>query len=354
MTVTTEKPGSGGFEDYSRATASISLGEVQLRDVIQTLPTQCFEKDWRLAWRAVGISVVAAVVGYGAIALAPIWLLPLAWIFTGTALTGWFVIAHDCGHRSFAKKRWVNDLVGHGFMLPLLYPFHSWRLLHDHHHVHTNKHGVDNAWHPWEIHEYRQSPGWLRATYRAFRGRMWWMASIIHWAGLHFNLQNFAPRDRDKVKLSIAVVVVFGAIALPTLALTTGLWGLIKFWLMPWLVYHFWMSTFTLVHHTDMDIQFESVDTWHAVTAQLAGTVHCRYPRWIEFLCHDINVHIPHHISVAIPSYRLRQGHRSLKHNWGAHVREEVFSWGLLKRIVDHCHLYHPTRSYQRFREIDS
>jgi len=32
--------------------------------------------------------------------------------FTGTALTGFFVIAHDCGHRSFAKRRWVNDLVG--------------------------------------------------------------------------------------------------------------------------------------------------------------------------------------------------------------------------------------------------
>jgi len=52
----------------------------------------------------------------------------LAWIFTGTALTGF--IAHDCGHRSFAKQRWVNDLVGHLFMLPLIYPFHSWRILH--------------------------------------------------------------------------------------------------------------------------------------------------------------------------------------------------------------------------------
>jgi len=58
-----------------------------------------------------------------------------------------FVIAHDCGHRSFAKRRWVNDLVGHLFLLPLIYPFHSWRILHNYHHTHT-KLDEDNAWHP--------------------------------------------------------------------------------------------------------------------------------------------------------------------------------------------------------------
>jgi len=71
------------------------------------------------------------------VSLAPV-------VFTGTALTGFFC-AHDCGHRSFAKQRWVNDLVGHLFMLPLIYPFHSWRILHN---THTNKLDVDNAWQP--------------------------------------------------------------------------------------------------------------------------------------------------------------------------------------------------------------
>ncbi|WP_008318861.1 fatty acid desaturase [Leptolyngbya sp. PCC 6406] len=343
MTVTTEKPASDGFPS--------SLSDIQIRDIIQTLPDQCFEKDWRLAWRAVGISLGAAALGYWAIAVSPLWLLPLAWIFTGTALTGWFVIAHDCGHRSFAKKRWVNDWVGHFFMLPLIYPFHSWRLLHDHHHVHTNKYAVDNAWHPWDIHDYLQAPIAISSSYRAFRSRLWWMASIIHWAGMHFAPGNVAPRDRAKVKTSVVVVLVFAAIAFPTLIATTGLWGLVKFWLMPWLVYHFWMSTFTLVHHTSMDIQFHPAESWQAAQAQLAGTVHCTYPRWIEMLCHDINVHIPHHVSVAIPSYRLRQAHRSLKQHWRPYVQEQVFSWRLLKGIVDYCHLYHPTHAYQRFCE---
>lgn len=37
----------------------------------------------------------------------------------------------------------------------------------------------------------------------------------------------------------------------------------------------------------------------------------------IETLCHDINVHIPHHISSRIPSYNLRAAHQSLRDNWG-------------------------------------
>lgn len=37
----------------------------------------------------------------------------------------------------------------------------------------------------------------------------------------------------------------------------------------------------------------------------------------IEILCHDINVHIPHHISSRIPSYNLREAHKVLQENWG-------------------------------------
>jgi acyl-lipid omega-6 desaturase (Delta-12 desaturase) len=63
--------------------------------------------------------------GIAAIAFAPWYLLPPAWVFTGTAMTGCFVIGHDCAHRSFSTSRKVNDLVGHLFMLPLIYPFHG-------------------------------------------------------------------------------------------------------------------------------------------------------------------------------------------------------------------------------------
>ncbi|MBE9179455.1 fatty acid desaturase [Oculatella sp. LEGE 06141] len=335
------------------ATATTEIGSnLRLKEILQTLPPDCFKKDRLKAWSSVAVSIAAVFLGYCGIAIAPWFLLPIAWIFTGTALTGWFVVAHDCGHRSFANRRWVNDLVGHVLMMPLMYPFHSWRILHNYHHTHTNKLDIDNAWQPFQPELYDQVDPFRRKGYEALRGRFWWIASIVHCFGLHFDLANFAPKDRDKIKLSIGVVVVFGAIAFPLLIATTGIWGFVKFWLLPWMVYHFWMSTFTLVHHTDPEIPFETVDNWNAAQAQLTGTIHCNYPRWVEVLCHDINVHVPHHISTAIPSYKLRMAHQSLQSNWGALMRpESQFSWALMRRITDRCHLYSAETCYQSFQE---
>lgn len=51
----------------------------------------------------------------------------------------WFVIGHDCGHRSFSKNKLVEDIVGTLMFMPLIYPFEPWRIKHNQHHAHTNK-----------------------------------------------------------------------------------------------------------------------------------------------------------------------------------------------------------------------
>lgn len=351
MTAITDKSAKGSLPSIH---ADIQWQDIQLKDIVKSLPRECFEKDRRKAWLSVLLSVLAVSLGYVGLVSLPWFFLPFAWIFTGTALTGFFVIAHDCGHRSFAKRRWVNDWVGHLFMLPLIYPFHSWRILHHFHHVHTNELHIDNAWQPWTLEGYSNTSVVIRRIYQAVRGRLWWMASIVHWGKLHFDLSQFSSRDQGKVKVSIAAVVIFAAVFFPTLILTTGIWGFVKFWLMPWLVYHFWMSTFTLVHHTAPNVPFRPTEAWNAAEAQLAGTVHCSYPRWVEILCHDINVHVPHHISVSVPSYNLRLAHQSLKQTWGSAIQEEQFSWAMIKQIVDHCHLYHAKKIYQSFGSVKS
>lgn len=45
--------------------------------------------------------------------------------------------------------------------------------------------------------------------------------------------------------------------------------------------------------------------------------MHCDYPRWVEWLCHDINWHVPHHVNSKIPWYNLRPATESLRQNWG-------------------------------------
>ncbi|HEY9834364.1 MAG TPA: fatty acid desaturase [Stenomitos sp.] len=332
----------------------VTASSLKLKDIVRTLPREVFTKNRGKAWTLVIINVLMVCLGYWGLAVVPWFLLPPLWIFTGTALTGFFVIGHDCGHRSFANRRWVNDLVGHLAFLPLIYPFHSWRLLHNHHHAHTNKLEEDNAWHPFTPEFYASSPGWVKLFYQLIRGRVWWIGSIAHWGLMHFNWTQFQGKKRSQVKFSVLVALGFAAIAFPLLLATTGIWGFVKFWLMPWMVYHFWMSTFTLVHHTAPDIPFTPTRDWNEAEAQLFGTVHCTYPRWVEFLCHDINVHIPHHISTAIPSYNLRLAHSVLKEKWGDKLYECRFSWPLMKKITDECHLHRADNYYQSFKDYQA
>ena len=62
----------------------------------------------------------------------------------------------------------------------------------------------------------------------------------------------------------------------------------------------------------------------------------------VEILCHDISVHIPHHVSQKIPSYNLRLAHDSLIKNWGkvctkfTSTPEVVSSCGGLLSLVAH------------------
>ncbi|MGK7876613.1 MAG: fatty acid desaturase, partial [Xenococcaceae cyanobacterium] len=64
--------------------------DLRLRDILKTLPTEVFIKDTRQAWLKVGINVLLVGLGYWGLAISPWFLLPLLWIFTGTALTGFF------------------------------------------------------------------------------------------------------------------------------------------------------------------------------------------------------------------------------------------------------------------------
>lgn len=325
-----------------------------LKEIVRSLPRDVFLKDAQKAWAQVAISVVAAIVGYVALALSPWYLLPLAWAFTGTALTGWFVIGHDCGHRSFSNRKWVNNWLGHIMFLPLLYPFHSWRIGHNTHHRYTNNLDLDTAWVPFSPEFYESLSPALQKGYLALRGRFWFVASVAHWFNYHFDWRIFNPQDQKCVRRSVLLVVITAAIVFPVMFATLGFWGWVKFWLMPWLGYHFWMSTFTLVHHTHPDIAFHPADTWNEAEAQLSGTVHCQYPAWVERFCHDINVHVPHHLSTAIPSYRLREAYALIKEKWGDRCfPEQKFSWELMQKITDHCHLYDSQNRYKSIPEYE-
>ena len=55
----------------------------------------------------------------------------------------------------------------------------------------------------------------------------------------------------------------------------------------------------------------------------------------VEFLCHDINVHVPHHVNSKIPWYNLRAATDSLRQNWGQ-VRLCTPALRILRALCSH------------------
>ncbi|KAF7152988.1 hypothetical protein RHSIM_Rhsim01G0034400 [Rhododendron simsii] len=153
---------------------------VTLKDIIGTLPKKVFEIDDMKAWKSVLISVTSYVLGLFMISKSPWFLLPLAWAWTGTAITGFFVIGHDCAHKSFSKNKLVEDIVGTLAFLPLIYPYEPWRFKHDQHHAKTNMLSEDTAWHPVWREEFDSSPVLRKAIIYGYGPFRPWM-SIGHW-----------------------------------------------------------------------------------------------------------------------------------------------------------------------------
>jgi len=324
--------------------------DVSLSQVISTLPKSVFEINHTMAWWGLIRTVVAMAGSLYLISVSPWYLLPFAWLLAGTAFTGFFTIGHDAGHRAFHKNSLVEDIVGTIMFAPLIYPFEPWRIKHNHHHAHTNKLVEDTAWHPVMEREMKGWSGIKSVLYKFVLGSpLKCFASIGHWLIWHFDINKYNEKQKPRVMVSLAAVFGFMAIAWPALIYYTGIAGWVKFWLMPWLGYHFWMSTFTVIHHTAPHIPFKAAEEWNAAQAQLSGTVHCNFPRWVEWLCHDINWHVPHHVSAKIPWYNLRAATESLRENWGEYMTEATFNWRMMKNIFTQLHVYDKEKNYKPF-----
>jgi acyl-lipid omega-6 desaturase (Delta-12 desaturase) len=79
--------------------------DVQLKDIIKTLPKEVFEIDNTRGWLTCLTSLITFPLSLYLVHITPAALLPVAWAIAGTAFTGWFVIGHDCGHRSFNTNK---------------------------------------------------------------------------------------------------------------------------------------------------------------------------------------------------------------------------------------------------------
>jgi len=273
--------------------------------------------------------------------ISPWYLIPFAWILQGTAMTGLFVIGHDCAHQSFSHSPLLNEIVGTICMSPLLFPYGAWEHTHNHHHTYANNLDKDFLWKPLTDESVKKMSPTMRTILYYFYGPLFFQSSLIHHA-FHFVIPFTVSRMDVKIKTMRSIVFCLLAAYLLYNYGAQYLGGsLAVVYLVPFLVFQFWLSTFTYFHHRHKDAAGWRKDAnWDKVYGGLFATVHVDFPSWVEWLTLDINWHLPHHASALIPWYNLRPASYKLLKKYGDILQTEVFSWKLWCETTTECHMY--------------
>lgn len=312
------------------------------------IPREYFTpRPWRglLGFALSGILYTGAIVG---MAFSPFWPLDVPLLIVA-GLGGWGLhcIAHDCGHGSFSRSRKLNSVIGQISLLPLIYPYHAWRHVHNMHHAYTNNLEMDTDWIPMPAAAYERLSLRQRLVYRGIRTWGFWAGTVIYWLKSAFRPSFFPKKQmRRDVRRSIYVVVAFSVLYFPSVIYFTGFRGLLLYFVAPALVIHALFSTTTLMHHSASDVPYLTSEYWTRNAGRLLLVTDYRYPRWLLFLTHNISVHTPHHVAPAIPFYNLVKAQEALKRTYPGMVRERKLNCRYLWSVVRKLHFYDTESGY--------
>lgn len=253
-----------------------------------------------------------------------------------------FVLMHDCGHGSLFRSRRLNR--GVGFVLGVIagMPQFVWAQHHDFHHkTNGDWDRYRGAMTTLTVDEYAALGPGGKVFYRGKCSML--IAPIAGFIYLVFN-----PRfNWIKGNIELVIHVVRAKIREPRVSLRahaaafkTRYWAswrqyrhqtannvvLLSAWAaMCWLVgaAHFFpiyvttlslaggvgMVLFTVQHNFEHAYASATAD-WNSDVGTLEGTSYMVLPRWLHWFTADIGYHHVHHISAAIPNYRLAECHR--------------------------------------------
>jgi len=148
--------GKGGDSTAAAMPAPVPLKKIAsmkaeqlptVKDLKDAIPKHCFEYSIVTSLSlVVRDGIIISALGYAAWNYLPFEGITLAgwaawnvyWFLMGTALTGWWVLAHECGHRGFSDNTVLCDCVGYVLHSLLLVPYFSWQYSHKKHHAKTN------------------------------------------------------------------------------------------------------------------------------------------------------------------------------------------------------------------------
>ncbi len=316
---------------------------LSLQEILRTVPKDCYHSSAfkSVAYLLMDFSLITLALT-GILYVNSWWIaIPLSF-FLGTVLSGLFIVGHDAGHRSFCRSRRWNNFVGHITTSWVLWPFHIWRLSHNTHHRHTHHVHKEIAWKPAPSFIYTRLAWVDRMIYRYARTWLFFFGSIIFTATEirdHVRGKGLSKQDHRDVLFSVLITVAAATFYASLAYITVGWYGFVMLFALPQFVFHFWLSLFTLLHHTTPDVTFMAPGEWTREKASLECSIHVIYPWWVDRLNHDISWHVPHHVCAAIPHYNLRRAYQYLKEAYPDRIAERKLTLRYLTSVLRQCNL---------------
>ncbi len=313
-----------------------------LQDLKNAIPAYCFEPSISksLFYFFLDISIIAGLYAI-AYTLDSWWFFPIFWVMQGTMFWALFVVGHDCGHGSFSRVKWLNNLIGHLSHTPILVPYHGWRISHRTHHANTGNIDTDESWYPVSESYYDKMSG----IEKFLRYKLFLLAYPIYLfkrspgkTGSHFmpGSSLFKPSEKwDVITSTIcwSLMVAF----LGVLTFKFGFLFFFKYYVMPYLVFVAWLDLVTFLHHTVDDIPWYRGNDWYFLKGALS-TIDHDYG-FINSIHHNIGTHVAHHIFLNMPHYHLLTATKAIKPILGKYYhKSEEPVWKTLFKSAKTCH----------------
>ncbi len=327
--------------------ADVSLARYATRHLFRPIALLLLEFGLYLA-------VVAA-----AVIATPLWDKLAFSVVAGGLVSTLAIIGHDCAHRGGTRHQWLNRLIGTIGFLPALHPLSRWAHHHNQvHHRYTAQIGIDNAYTPMTVEEYRAASPGRQRYYRFLRSvwgqplyyltEIWWPKIFVPGAA---ERKAFRAGDYADIALVYVWLAAFvagltwvslhyaGTKTLGAAFANAAVFGLA----IPFLLWNLLISFVTVIQHTGPEVKW-SVPTGRpsTVAQRMAGTVRIRFPEVVDILFHRLMQHTAHHLNPIIPMYSLKAAQHTLEGDHGEDVISIRWNPAYHARLVRVCKLYDP------------
>ncbi len=330
-----------------------------LKPVLEVIPEHCYQRS-----TARGLGLVArdltlyGLTIWGLTTTDNIWALVPLWLLAAVGVSGLFVLGHDAAHKALFDAPRLNALVARVTMLPSLHATQVWVFGHNRvHHGHTVRHEVDFVWQPLTVEEYGELSLFGRLLHHLEWGplgpgvyylhRVWWQKMIRFPKPARWR----RAMRRDQLLVDGFVVAVL-AVALATSGVG-GIWLWAKVVLIPFLLFCHVIGWVVYVHHIAPDIRWWPRQDWNRFRGQIEGTTVLWGPPGWDLFFHWIMVHVPHHVDMAIPCYRLPEAARAIAHAFPDDVVERPIRLSHYLRSTRACKVYDfEAGTWLRYRDL--